>query len=62
MADFAFFSQPYLTHRKLDLSTLVFVKSPFLGCTPIAYFLLVWFGSRRHCGQGHQGGEDQGGR
>ena len=62
MADFAFFF-PTLPHpQKTRLEHLVFVKSPFLGCTPIAYFLLVWFGSRRHCGQGHQGGEDQGGR
>ena len=31
--------------------------------TPLAYFLLIWFGGRRHCGrQEQQGGEDQGGR
>ena len=31
--------------------------------TPHAYFLLMWFGGRRHYGQqGQQGGDDQGGR
>ena len=31
--------------------------------TPLAYFLLMWFGGRQQCGRlQQQGGEDQGGR